>query len=467
MTHLMTIRAGVGVGSNAKWHAFTKMTSEHSVVNDLTEHAKIKIKEKNMSVRLRMTSVHAFASQSEEGDAFEIDLSGLNAQVTQLAAAGLFHVKVMFVNTAEQRPQVNAFTSMMAAKSATELPDAKDDSMYYHRISNVLLDRLRAEGLGYQKGDEAGEKAITELLIAVPRALEYVLPFDDECGAFRLRACHIPAAFTTESLGVHRSENSHYVKRTAERVVTESLIKHSTRLYGLCVGTSDVARYFSKQRWAPLIKDVHELAIALNKWVEIQVEKQERREGRKESEEPARAPTEASDITCFAVGRKILPNPMYDALADVLQTHGEYAPVVVTDAIMISHDFKGTTHISIAERRKTFLDERKMGIAQADLYVHIFRRGGPHPNVVHVWKLPKEGSRSGEPSSRSRTPLCGLPAIARPRFAHVTYTTYLRATLPTQKLKMRPASPKPPRRRPCARAMLLSEASARSTPRST
>lgn len=100
MTHLMTIRAGVGVGSNAKWHAFTKMTSEHSVVNDLTEHAKIKIKEKNMSVRLRMTSVHAFASQSEEGDAFEIDLSGLNAQVTQLAALGLFHVKVMFVNTA-------------------------------------------------------------------------------------------------------------------------------------------------------------------------------------------------------------------------------------------------------------------------------------------------------------------------------------------------------------------------------
>ena len=214
MTHLMTIRAGVGVGSNAKWHAFTKMTSEHSVVNDLTEHAKIKIKEKNMSVRLRMTSVHAFASQSEEGDAFEIDLSGLNAQVTQLAALGLFHVKVMFVNTAEQRPQVNPFATMMAAKPASELPDAKDDSMYYHRISNVLLDRLRAKGLGYQKGDETGEKAITELLIAVPRALEYVLPFDDECGAFRLRACHIPAAFTTESLGVHRSENSHYVKRT-------------------------------------------------------------------------------------------------------------------------------------------------------------------------------------------------------------------------------------------------------------
>ena len=159
MTHLMTIRAGVGVGSNAKWHAFTKMTSEHSVVNDLTEHAKIKIKEKSMSVRLRMTSVHAFASQSEEGDAFEIDLSGLNAQVTQLAARGLFHVKVMFVNTAEQRPQVNPFASMMAAKPATELPDAKEEGMYYHRISNVLLDRMRAKGLGYQKGDEAGEKA--------------------------------------------------------------------------------------------------------------------------------------------------------------------------------------------------------------------------------------------------------------------------------------------------------------------
>lgn len=158
MTHLMTIRAGVGVGSNAKWHAFTKMTSEHSVVNDLTEHAKIKIKEKSMSVRLRMTSVHAFASQSEEGDAFEIDLSGLNAQVTQLAARGLFHVKVMFVNTAEQRPQVNPFASMMAAKPATELPDAKEEGMYYHRISNVLLDRLRAKGLGYQKGDEAGEE---------------------------------------------------------------------------------------------------------------------------------------------------------------------------------------------------------------------------------------------------------------------------------------------------------------------
>lgn len=148
--------------------------------------------------------------------------------------------------------------------------------------------------------------------------------------------------------------------------------------------------------------DVLALALALNKLGEGGLDMQRRSRTSKRSDAPQRDPTDARALGQFTFRKQThsdVCKERYVALLQVLQGlranmcqaprgsySGFYKPVVLNDTLM--HVNADATSVARRETRRLYIQD--LALPNFNLDGHIFKRGGPHPDVVHVWAVPSE-----------------------------------------------------------------------------
>ena len=153
--------------------------------------------------------------------------------------------------------------------------------------------------------------------------------------------------------------------------------------------------------------DVLALALALNKLGEGGLDAQRRSRASKRSDAPQRDPTDARALGQFTFRTQTHSDACkerYVALLQVLQGFranmcqapgsyaGFYKPVVLIDTLM--HVIADATPVSRQETRRLYI--RDLALPNFGLDGHIFKRGGPYPDVVHVWAVPSETPKDHE-----------------------------------------------------------------------
>ena len=153
--------------------------------------------------------------------------------------------------------------------------------------------------------------------------------------------------------------------------------------------------------------DLLALALALNKLGEGGLEMQRRSRTSKRSDAPQRDPTDARALGQFTFRTQTHSDACKErfvALLQVLQGFranmcqapgsyaGFYKPVVLIDTLM--HVIADATPVSRQETRRLYI--RDLALPNFGLDGHIFKRGGPYPDVVHVWAVPSETPKDHE-----------------------------------------------------------------------
>ena len=160
-------------------------------------------------------------------------------------------------------------------------------------------------------------------------------------------------------------------------------------------------------QWKPFMDDVLALALALNKLGEGGLDMQRRSRTSKRSDAPQRDPTDARALGQFTLRTQThsdICKERFVALLQVLQVFranisqapgsypGFYKPVMLDDKLM--HVTAAATSVARRETRRLYI--RDLALPNFGLDGHIFKRGGPYPDVVHVWAVPSETPKNHE-----------------------------------------------------------------------
>ena len=85
---------------------------------------------------------------------------------------------------------------------------------------------------------------------------------------------------------------------------------------------------------------------------------------------------------CVGTGKSNIQR--YEALGEELRANPLYTPIVITDEMM-GVDPKAVSLLR-REARRSYIEN--LYFTDMALKLHTFRRGGPHPNVHHAWRIP-------------------------------------------------------------------------------
>ena len=175
------------------------------------------------------------------------------------------------------------------------------------------------------------------------------------------------------------------LKATDERLNAEKLSLISV---ALAAAIDTAGAWITHPAWVPFIADTERLALDCDKLGLSKLADAQKHRVRRKLAVSNRSTTDPEFLDSRYLDRVPDTNPALKVLELDLTTSPLYTPILLDDVCMLGKDSNQMTAVAASIARRHF--SRHLGFAKCTIYKWTYKRGGPFPNLIYIWRVPDE-----------------------------------------------------------------------------